>query len=280
MYRFAKLKPSRFTVITVVVIALCVAALVVLDPILHKHPPVWDANRPSSEVVQDVRSGSDHVDYPQPNDPNGHAFIRCDARGASLRLVYKWLEMDGRGIADKCMAFEDIVDLVKQELPGLHESIDRHNAQVDAEWRVVQQRIRQVAAKDPKIAVHELLAMRCGEPLMSNTVRRWTLFKDASPLGVRIAIGQIYKIDRDGYSDDLTKYGDHQYDTHYYEQQIASGPFDALYDYKWLDVYGDYHDAYVSTVIEGYYEAARLESEEFDLPQGLSRGTGGAPICS
>ncbi|MFZ2545141.1 MAG: hypothetical protein WAW80_04140 [Candidatus Saccharimonadales bacterium] len=302
MSRFTKIAKRAGNVLIFVVIAWLLISGTVFNmaKFVFPHINAWKHSNaaPANQPVEDFDDPNRNPFQPSPffgreEDDLVHRYVTCD-NAASLRLVYKWLRIPHKGdLADRCMSFDEIVPLVQRELPKLHAYIDDTNREVDAQWQKAKAEIQAVANQpDHHAAAEKLLSMLCdGEGYsMTTSVYQWTLFRDATPAGVRKAIEELYFMDYVGYGGVFTMgHGsgpDTQevFDEYYYKSQMENGPGNRHPNRKegeyLLDYYGlvGNRSALASRLIESLYEANRMLDNIGGLPIGFRDGSTGT-VC-
>lgn len=212
--------------------------------------------------------------------------------GASLRLMYKWLEVPHEGtLPDSCMSFNDAVNLVGQNLPKIKASIDANNAKIEADWQAFQSRIDTVMQQPPNAAVRVLLDLRCNDKSVDTLVEtklRWTPFLGTTPEEVRAAIDRIIMIDDEGYgitinvghNDGSTT--EEPYDEYWYQSTTNEAPmyvneqgaYDQLPD---SELYGSYGSKPYHTMLQSFYDGMRVRATDADgMPVYYESGM---PLC-
>lgn len=212
--------------------------------------------------------------------------------GASVRLMYKWLEVPHEGtLPDGCMSLSDAVMLVGQKLPGIKASIDANNDKIEADWEAFQKRVDTVMQEPPNTAVRTLLDLQCNDTsvdTLADANLHWTPFLGTTPEEVRAAVDRIIMIDDEGFGITINV-GHHDgsttkepYDEHWYQSTTEAAPMyeDEQGYYKQLpnsELYGSYGSKPYDTLLQSFYSGMRVRATDAaDMPVYYETGV---PLC-
>lgn len=220
--------------------------------------------------------------YIQEGDTNKW-YVSCPD-GVSSRLMVKWLRVE-HDISDPdvCLPFNDVVDMVKRELPRLHAEIDNTNHVFAEEWSAFKKEVQDITDNAPNVAAPMLFDVLCNGKEMESKIThpnlQWTLFRSAHPLEVWLAVKRIQRLDEYGYETKIDEVKGHdgevEYrdDEWYYQVAMDHGPFvggGGVYPH-----YGEVGGANTLYVVESSYESMRALSDNYKLPTTIYDG----PYC-